>query len=400
MANTFTKLLSLSPAEKKKKGVVDTPPEIYQQPEMWLETYQILEKQKAEIKKFLKGQEDRTILLTGAGTSEFIGLSLENLFNKVSGFVARTVPTTSMITDPEAFLRPRKKYFVVHFARSGNSPESVGTFVLAEESKANIKHIVITCNKNGALAKMGKKKKALVILLPEKTNDKSLAMTSSFSSMVVAGQYLATLKKGGYGKIVKKLAAASQRVMDEYGDALAKVCKKSFNRAVYMGSNTLAGCAKECHLKLQEETDGKVVAKFDSFLGLRHGPEAVIDNKTLVVSLLSEEAFTRQYELDMMRGIRGKKIGQTKLALCRKADRNVKATNDVVVEYKEDIPDDYLTPVAVTMGQMIGVLKSMSLGLKPDSPSVAGVISRVVRGVKIYDRPRFYKNGKLKVIAG
>jgi tagatose-6-phosphate ketose/aldose isomerase len=400
MANAFTRLLTLGPAEKKKKGVEFTPPEIYQQPDMWLKTYKIMEKNKAAIHAFLNANRGRTILLTGAGTSAFIGLALEPLFSRISGFDTKPVATTDVITNPDVIFPAGKKYIVVHFARSGNSPESVGTFTLAEESKANVKHIVITCNQDGKLAKMGEKKKALVIVLPPETNDQSLAMTSSFSSMVVAGMYLASWKQGGYGSIVQKQARAGRHVMNTYGDLLNAVCKKGFDRAVFLGSNSLQGCAKECHLKLQEESDGNVVAKFDSFMGLRHGPEAVIHKKTLVVYLCSEEKLTVQYELDMMRGIKGKKIGLYKLGFMRKADPARRATCDGAVAYGENIPDDYLTPVAVLVGQMLGVLRSLSFGLKPDSPSVAGVISRVVQGVKIYHRPKFYKTGKLEVIAG
>jgi len=402
MPNAFTSLLSLSADEKKKKGVEFTPPEIFQQPEMWRKTAAILDKQKAQIKAFFKGQQKkRTILLSGAGTSAFIGLCLEPLYNRISGFNTKAVPTTDVITDPNAAFRKGEKYILFHFARSGNSPESVGTFTLAEESQADIKHVVITCNKEGKLAKMGKKRKALLILLPPETNDKSLAMTSSFSSMVVAAEYIAALLAGeDFSPIVEKQARAAEYVMNNYGDHLDAICKKGFTRAVFMGSNTLQGCAKECHLKCQEETDGRVVAKHDSFLGLRHGPEAVINPETLVVYLLSEETFTRKYELDMMYGIKGKGIGQTRLAFCRKAEDAVAGAADIIVEYKEEIPDDFLTPVGVLMGQMLGVLRSLSYGLKPDSPSVAGVISRVVQGVKIYDRPRFYKKGDYKVIAG
>jgi tagatose-6-phosphate ketose/aldose isomerase len=34
---------------------------------------------------------------------------------------------------------------------------------------------------------------------------------------------------------------------------------------------------------------------------------------------------------------------------------------------------------------MLGLFKSLALGLKPDNPSVSGAISRVVEGVVIYD---------------
>lgn len=403
MADAMLKLVQAPEAEKDKKGTRHTPAEIYQQPEMWEQTLKICEGMKSEILAFLGNETDRKFLLTGAGTSAFIGLCLENLFNKKSGYEARAVGTTEIITDPAATFLPGRKYFLVHFARSGNSPESVGTFVLGEQSEADVKHIVITCNKNGKLALMSNEKKdrALTILLPEKTNDESLAMTSSFSSMVVAGQYLASVgDTAEYAAILARVAQAGRNVLTGYSDALEKVCSGKFERAVFLGSNTLYGCAKECHLKLQEETDGKVVAKHDSFLGLRHGPEAVIHSNTLVVYLMSEEPLVRRYELDLMNGVRHKGIGMKKIAICRKADDETKAAADLVIEHGCDIPDDYLSPAYVIVGQSLGVFKSIDMGLKPDSPSEKGVITRVVQGVKIYDRPAFYADGSLKVIAG
>lgn len=403
MSDALLELIQASDEEKKQKGTEYTPAEIYQQPEMWRETLKILEGQKAEIEKFLGGETDRKFLLTGAGTSAFIGLCLENLFNKNSGYEARAVGTTEIITDPDATFLEGKKYFLVHFARSGNSPESVGTFVVGEQSKADVKHIVITCNKDGKLAVMGRERQdhSLIILLPEKTNDQSLAMTSSFSSMVVAGQYLASLKDTArFAGIVEQMAKAGEKIMSEYSGALADVCQQDFGRAVFLGSNTLYGCAKECHLKLQEETDGKVVGKFDTFLGLRHGPEAVVHDDTLVVYLMSEDPLVHRYELDLMNGVKKKGIGLKKIAVCRQADDETRAAADVVIEHGCDLPDDYQSPAYVILGQTLGVFKSMYYGLKPDSPSEAGVITRVVQGVQIYDHPAFRADGSLKVIAG
>jgi tagatose-6-phosphate ketose/aldose isomerase len=401
--DAMLKLVNAPEDEKKAKGTQFTPAEIYQQPEMWLQTLEILENQKEEILRYLDGEDDRRFLLTGAGTSAFIGLCLEGLFNKASGFEARAVGTTEIITDPDAYFLDGKKYFLVHFARSGNSPESVGTFVLGEESKADIKHIVITCNKDGKLAEMGRQTggRSLLVLLPEKTNDKSLAMTSSFSSMVVAGQYLASVRDSErYAGICEQTAAAARRILEDAMDDLEALCNEPFGRAVFLGSNTLFGCAKECHLKLQEETDGKVVGKFDTFLGLRHGPEAVIHDNTVVVYLLSEDPLIRRYELDLMNGVQRKGIGMKKVAVCKVANDEVRAAADVVVEHGCDVPDDYQSPAYVIVGQALGVFRSLAYGLKPDSPSEAGVISRVVQGVQIYDRPGFYADGSLKVIAG
>jgi tagatose-6-phosphate ketose/aldose isomerase len=392
------------PEEKKKeKGTEYTPAEIYQQPEMWQQTLEILAGQDEEIRRYLGDETDRRFLLTGAGTSAFIGLCLEGLFNKASAFEARAVGTTEIITDPDAYFLEGQKYFLVHFARSGNSPESVGTFVLGEESKADIKHIVITCNKDGKLAEMGRKTggRSLLILLPEKTNDRSLAMTSSFSSMVIAGQYLASVSDAeGYHAICAQIAEAGKQILQGAMDDLEALCIEGFERAVFLGSNTLFGCAKECHLKLQEETDGKVVGKFDTFLGLRHGPEAVVHENTIVIYLLSEDPLVRRYELDLMNGVQRKGIGKKKVAVCKEADDEIRAAADIVIEHGCNVPDDYQSPAYVIVGQALGVFRSLAYGLKPDSPSEAGVISRVVQGVQIYDRPAFYTDGTPKVIAG
>jgi len=402
MSNALTNLTSLSDSDKKEKGVEFTPEEIFQQPEMWRETLQIIINQKEEIINFLGDEKGRQFILSGAGTSAFIGLSLVNLFNKVSGYDTKAIATTDIITDPEAAFQQGRKYFLVHFARSRNSPESVGTFTLAEESSADIKHIIITCNKNGKLAQMGKTVSSLMILLPEKTNDQSLAMTSSFSSMVVAGQCIATIKNmDSTAAIIENIAKAGENIMEKYSDALESLCQENFTRAVFLGSNTLQGCATESHLKLQEMTDGKVVAKHDSFLGLRHGPEAVVNNETIVIYLLSEDEFIRKYEMDLVNEVTEKKIGLKKIAVCKESDEALSSHCDIVIEHKMDgIPDDFLTPAYVIIGQSIGLYKSMYYNLKPDSPSEAGVISRVVQGVKIYDRPLYQDKKEFKVIAG
>jgi tagatose-6-phosphate ketose/aldose isomerase len=48
------------------------------------------------------------------------------------------------------------------------------------------------------------------------------------------------------------------------------------------------------------------------------------------------------------------------------------------------LQEDYLSIVSVLPAQMIGFFKSLNLGLKPDTPSESGTITRVVEGVEIY----------------
>ena len=114
MANALKALTELPEAEQKEKGVEATPQEIYQQPEMWRQTLQIIKGKKQEIIDFLGDETDRQFILTGAGTSEFIGISLVDLFNKASGYDTKSIATTNVITDPESAFQAGRKYFLAH----------------------------------------------------------------------------------------------------------------------------------------------------------------------------------------------------------------------------------------------------------------------------------------------
>jgi tagatose-6-phosphate ketose/aldose isomerase len=251
--------------------------------------------------------------------------------------------------------------------------------------------VIVTCNRHGKLAEIGRKKrKALPVLLSEETNDKGLAMTASFTAMVMAAQFLANIKNlTEYERTIKNLSEATSRLFENCSNLLKDVADDDFERAFFLGSGCLYGCAVESSLKLQEMTDGKIVCKADTFLGVRHGPEAVINDRTLVVYLLSSEPRARKYELDLMREIENKKIGMTKIVVCDKADKEVRENVNHAVEFdregKFNIPDFCRPVMDVTVGQLLGLFKSLRLGLKPDSPSERGVINRVVKGVKIYN---------------
>ena len=73
------------------------------------------------------------------------------------------------------------KVLLVSFARSGNSPESVGAVRAVEQTAGKVAHIFITCNPEGQLAKtVGDN--ILTLLRPPETNESALAMTSSYSA--------------------------------------------------------------------------------------------------------------------------------------------------------------------------------------------------------------------------
>ncbi len=364
--------------------------EILQQPAVWRKEYRLLVEKKSEIQAFLAKYltPETDIVLTGAGTSAFIGDAIAPVLRGVWENV-RAVATTDLVTNAENYLDANKPLLLVSFARSGNSPESVGAVGLANRICSNIAHIYITCNKNGHLAQTGKAENVLTLLLPDETDDKSLAMTSSFSTMLLTCLMLSRIDTIEQEKeAVEHTAQNAQTVIDLYAASLQEIANRKFERAVFLGSGPMKGIAEECHLKLQELTDGGVVCKFDSFLGFRHGPKAVVNEHSVVVYLMQDDEYIQQYERDLIKQVNdnNRLVAQIiVIAGKRVVIDGVKEDLQVVMPFGSAETGIYGILPYVLVGQLLGYYTSLSHGLCPDTPSVSGNIHRVVEGVKIYE---------------
>ena len=365
--------------------------EIHQQPAMWRKELKALLDNREAIRAFMHKYltPDTDIVLTGAGTSAFIGDALQPVMRGMWRTV-RSVATTDIITHAKYLLNPDKPLLLVSFARSGNSPESVGAVNLANKLCKNVAHVYITCNKNGKLALQAEgKDNILLLLLPEETDDKSLAMTSSFSTMLLTCLMLGhidTLDKDQ--EMIEKTAKNAEAVMAEYEEKLKEIASRPFERGVFLGSGALKGIAEECHLKLQELTDGAVVCKFDSFLGFRHGPKAVVNSKSIVVYLMTEQEDVQRYERDLVKQVDANNTPVAQIiVIAGKAPElpGVKADLVVRMPFGPKENDFYGIVAYVLVGQLLGYYASLAHGLNPDAPSVSGNIHRVVEGVTIYE---------------
>jgi tagatose-6-phosphate ketose/aldose isomerase len=357
--------------------------EIAQQPIVWPEIDALVTRQRAALDAFLGPLLARAglrIVLTGAGTSAFIGECLTPaLLGK--GWRAEAVPTTDLVSGPQSFLQPRVPTLLVSFGRSGSSPESLAAVTLADQLVGEIYHLVITCNADGELYRMAQgRANAFAILLPDATHDRGFAMTTSFTSMLLAAaQAFGVLAPGA----IAAPSAAAERLLDSALPLLQSLVARNFKRVVYLGSNELRGLAREASLKLLELTDGQVVALFDSPLGFRHGPKTIVDADTLVVVLLSNDAQARRYDLDLLRELRNDGRAGRVLALSGRAEPELGA-DGVALQGAEGAHDLALALPYILFCQSYALLQSLALGLRPDTPSVSGTVNRVVRGVTIY----------------
>ena len=363
--------------------------EIMQQPYMWQKEYELLIERKDEIESFISKYIDLgyEIIYTGAGTSAFIGDVLEVCLSETAFRGGRSVATTDIISHPYSYLSANKKLLLISFARSGNSPESLGTIRIANSICKNIAHIYITCNSEGELAKSADKDNTLLLLLPPETNDLSLAMTSSFSTMLFTCMAISNISTlDSYYEKIDSLIKKSINVLSIYDSKIEAIAGLSFQRAIFLGSGENQGLAEESHLKLQELTDGNVMCVKDSFLGFRHGPKAVINEKSILVYLFSSNPDVLRYEIDLVKQINANNKVVAQIAISdKKIDiPGVEFNLEIIIGCNEKQHGVFSCIPYIFTAQLLGYYKSLNMGLNPDSPSLSGNISRVVEGVTIY----------------
>ena len=197
---TISEILELPLSEKETYGLVHTPQEIFQQPETWLETFQIVKTKKIEIQEFLQksgfGKDNFSVVLIGAGTSDYIGRALVSLLQKNWKCNVQAIPSTSLMTEMDDFIENspvNTQHLWISFSRSGDSFEGVQVLEKAIKKYLHIKHLIVTCNETGKMAKeiSANDQDVCCIILDKKVNDLGLAMTSSFTNMITAGHCLA-----------------------------------------------------------------------------------------------------------------------------------------------------------------------------------------------------------------
>lgn len=275
---------------------------------------------------------------------------------------------------------------MVSFARSGNSPESVATVEIAKKIVKHLYQMAITCAPSGHLAKdLEGDETGLILLMPARSLDQGFAMTGSFSCMALATLLVFdTLDDEKKAQNVKAIAKMGESVI-EREDQIQKLVDTDFDRITYIGSGALGGLAEEARLKILELTAGKVAALFDTSMGLRHGPKSFLDDKTIVFDFVSNNTYTRQYDLDILDEIKNDEIVPLVMGVGQeKAGQNFDG-KFFSFENKDLLPDAYLALPDIMFGQTIALLTSVKVGNTPDTPSPTGTVNRVVKGVTIHE---------------
>jgi tagatose-6-phosphate ketose/aldose isomerase len=313
------------------------------------------------------------VVITGAGTSAYAAAAIAEAWPG-----ARAIPTTDLLLQSTAETELAVPFIaegglLISLARSGDSPESVAVVERFQRLFPAVHHLAFVCNAEGRLAKTPGVE---AICLDPRTNDRSLAMTSSFSNLALGG--LALL----HGE---QLAAALPDICREVSDQLTtlnaaaeQIANWCDDRIVVLTSGMHA-LASEASLKIVEMTDGRVFAMPETYLGLRHGPICFLREETPVICFSSMDANKRRYEQDLVEDLKQRGLGR--VVVVGNSDGG-----DIfpVRASASNLPDSLRTPFEIVFAQLLAYHLSVHAKIDPDNPSPHGTITRVVRPFSIH----------------
>lgn len=382
-------LFGKTEAEQTQGGYFHTLKEICQQPWTWLATCERMIALREPLFAYLQGV--KSLVFTGSGSSEYAGDCVRFPLQNEMGLNVESVSGGHLLIHGAKALPKGTPGLLVSLARSGNSPESTGAVKILLESEPAYRHLIVTCNEAGSLARTWREHpQVLVAALPPETNDESLVMTSSFTNLTLAARFLGMLgRPEEYRRLCSALSQSCRDLLATHFDVLSRIATSEFQRAVFLGSGTRFSAAREASLKMLEMTSGRVMTLSESFLGLRHGPMSFVHEDTLVVCQLSSDAKTRAYELDLLAELDRKKLGLGKVIIGDDVPESVVRSGDEVIHCRElgEVGDDDGATLFVVVAQLLAFFRCLEEGLRPDSPSEDGVISRVVESFPLHTLP-------------
>ena len=213
-----------------------------------------------------------TVVITGCGTSYYLAQALACAFNG-QGQAAVAVPGAEWARRPECYLANPQDVMVIGLSRSGTTSETL--HAIRTSRARGWKTFALSCEPGSAIlyaADAG-------ICLPTDPRE-GIVMSVSASLMLLGGLTMAGI-------------TLPATVPDSAADALTRLdagigaLLPGRSHFVYLGAGANYGIATEGCLKLQEMS----ISYSQAFhpMEYRHGPVSLIDERSLVVMLYSDQ---------------------------------------------------------------------------------------------------------------
>ena len=292
------------------------------------------------------------IIFTGCGSTYYLSLAAAALYQELTGRVARAVPGGELLLNPRTVIgqTDNLSYLLVAISRSGTTTETVKAV-----EKFNAKDrgdVVVISNYNEALAQLADFK-----IVIDKGQEESVAQTRSFASMYVSATAFAARMAGRNDLLdaMSSLPDVGERLIRDFEPAARQIGEElDFDRFYFLGSGIRYGLACEVNLKMKEMT--LTHSEPFHFLEFRHGPMSMVNEKAVVVGLLSESNF--RHEKAVLDEMQAK--GGSILSL---------AESDTDITFESGIPESVRGVLYLPVLQLMAFYRSLAKGLNPDHPN-------------------------------
>lgn len=340
------------------KGVW-TQAEIASEPSAWDECLKILGRGNhlAKLRQIFAADGDW--LTIGCGSSYYAAQVAAATWTALTGERAHAFPASEILLFPELVVPRSRNWRPMLISRSGHTSEVLKAAEYLEKER-NLRTMAVSCVANQPLEALS----SMTVVLPP-ADEKSMVMTRSFSSMILALQYLAAGWAGNseFQDALRKISAPIGRLLEGLPARLEQfVATHEFEDYVFLGQGPLYGIANEAMLKVKEMSCS--YAQCFHTLEFRHGPKSIVSPRTLVTFFISEAGYAA--ECGMLEEV--KKLGGITLVVTNRADTAIRRAADFLVELNLDVPEYARSVAYIPTGQLLGLYTGRKKGIESDRP--------------------------------
>lgn len=332
--------------------------EIFSQPQCWAKCLAELAASADFTAAIQMARPTAEWIFVGCGTSYYLAQAAASTFNHLK-LCARAVPASDLLLYPELTLHAGKDYIPVVISRSGRTSEAIRAAQMLEKDR-NLRTLAITCADGQPLESSS----SVTIKLLD-ADEQSTVMTRSFTSMLLALQYLAATvsRNDVFRSALVDLPRQVEPVIKNVAERLRLFANaRSFSDFVFLAQGPLFGIASECMLKVTEASCS--YAQVFHSLEFRHGPKSIVSQQTLLTFLMSETSYSAEVELlEEM-----KALGASTMVIANHIDNRCQSLSDFSIELGLQTPEYARSAAFVIWGQLYGVYYGLEKGLNPDSP--------------------------------
>lgn len=345
------------------KGI-KTRTEILDQFTAWESALSDTLRQEARLRELFQRKPFAEVVFIGCGSTYYLSLVAAAIFRALTGIRARALPASELFLFPSSFLVKHGPILLVAISRSGETTETLQAVRAFKRGYGN-DVLAITCYEDSSLVA-----ECPNSLVAKEAKEASIVQTCSFSSMLLIAQLCAGIAAGraDYCEQLKALPIHGERVIEEQHCLIKELGEnEEFDEFVFLGSGPNYGLACEAMLKMKEMSLSPSEAFH--FLEFRHGPKSAVNEKTLVVGLLSDSA--RDYEMAVLEEARA--IGAKTLVLTDQGEEEA----DYLVQLNSGLSELARGVLYMPLLQLLAYYKALSRGLNPDIPPHLDAVVRL-----------------------